>query len=101
MKEQTWHAADYDRHGRVVTQYGAALLDLLEPKRGERILDLGCGDGLLTEQIANTSGAEVVGVDASPEFIEAARGRGLDARLVDAHSLPFQNEFDAVFSNAA
>src|SRR5690606_30524386 len=67
---------------------------------GERILDLGCGDGVLTREIAER-GCEVVGVDSSPEMVEAARALGTDARLMDGHCLSFESEFNAVFSNAA
>ena len=73
---------------------------LLDPRPGERILDLGCGDGVLTEKLA-ALGCAVVGADASPEQVEAARARGLDARVLDGEALPFEAEFDAVFSNAA
>jgi SAM-dependent methyltransferase len=73
---------------------------LLAPRPGERILDLGCGDGALTQTLA-ALGCTVTGVDASPELVEAARRRGLDARLMDGHALTFDGEFDAVFSNAA
>jgi SAM-dependent methyltransferase len=76
------------------------VLELLQPQPGERILDLGCGDGILTEKLV-ALGARVVGVDSSPDMIAAARRRGIDARMMDARSLTFENEFDAVFSNAA
>ena len=72
----------------------------LDPQSNEHILDLGCGDGALTEKIA-AAGARVVGVDSSPDFVEAAVKRGLDVRLMDGHDLSFENAFDAVFSNAA
>lgn len=98
---QLWNSGDYARHGRFVSDLGSSLLYWLGPQRGERILDVGCGDGVLTEKIVAQSGAVVVGIDASPEFIEASRHRGLDARLIDAHELAFDSEFDAVFSNAA
>jgi SAM-dependent methyltransferase len=77
-----------------------SLVELLQPQPGERILDLGCGDGFLTQRIAE-SGATVVGVDASPHMIAAARERGVEAHLANGEALPFQNEFNAVFSNAA
>ena len=100
MAEQQWDPEMYARHGRFVSDLGAAVVDLLAPRRGERILDLGCGDGALTERIA-AAGAQVVAVDASAEQVAAARARGLDARVGRAEALGFAAEFDAVFSNAA
>ena len=76
------------------------MLELLAPKRGERILDLGCGDGVLTKKIADL-GCDVVAVDASSAFVESARKLGLAAYVVDAVALPYCEEFDAVFSNPA
>jgi trans-aconitate methyltransferase len=97
---QRWSAADYARNGRFVSDLGAGLLDWLDPRPGEHILDLGCGDGALTQRIAER-GATVVGLDASADLLAAARARGLDVRQGDAQQLAFQSEFDAVFSNAA
>jgi len=97
---QSWSAENYARNARFVADLGAPVLDLLAPRPGERILDLGCGDGALTERIA-AAGADVLGCDASPELLEAAAARGLAVQLVDGHALPFEAEFDAVFSNAA
>jgi trans-aconitate methyltransferase len=97
---QTWPATGYAENGRFVADLGAPVLDLLAAQPGERILDLGCGDGALTEKIA-ASGAQVTGVDASEELLAAARVRGLDVGLMDGNRLSFQAEFDAVFSNAA
>jgi SAM-dependent methyltransferase len=96
---QVWEADRYATHARFVADLGAPLIDLLAAAAGERVLDLGCGDGALTERLVQ-AGAEVVGVDAAPDLVEAARAR-VDARLADGHDLPFANEFDAVFSNAA
>jgi trans-aconitate methyltransferase len=96
---QRWDAAAYARNARFVADYGREVALLLAARPHERILDLGCGDGALTEHLAEA--ASVVGVDASPELVAAARERGLDARVVDARALTFTNEFDAVFSNAA
>ncbi|MCO5243862.1 MAG: methyltransferase domain-containing protein [Anaerolineae bacterium] len=97
---QTWNPEAYARNAGFVAQLGEPLIDLLAPQPGERVLDLGCGDGVLTEKLA-TAGCIVVGVDGSPEQIAAAQAKGLDARVADGHNLPFDGEFDAVFSNAA
>ena len=94
-----WDPADYARVGGFVARLGAAALDLLEPKPGERILDVGCGDGTLTRQIAER-GATVVGIDNSPEMVAAARAKGVDALLLDVADMSFAAEFDAAFSNA-
>jgi len=97
---QTWDPAEYGRNARFVADLGAAVFDLLDPKPGEHVLDLGCGDGVLTAKIAER-GATVIGVDSSAAQIEAARARGLDARVVDGVALDLDERFDAVFSNAA
>ena len=94
-----WDAADYARNGGFVPALGAAALELLDPQPGEAILDVGCGDGALTQQILER-GASVVGIDNSLSMVGAARSRGLDARLMDAAQLKFSEAFDAVFSNA-
>ena len=97
---QDWHPERYARHARFVSDLGAPVLDLLAPQPGERILDLGCGDGALTEKLLS-AGAEVIAVDASPEQVAGARARGLDARVMRGEALEFEQAFDAVFSNAA
>ncbi|HEY1142407.1 MAG TPA: class I SAM-dependent methyltransferase [Sphingomicrobium sp.] len=94
-----WDAADYARVGGFVAELGGAALDLLDPQPGERILDVGCGEGTLTEKIVER-GAAVLGIDNSPEMIEAARAKGIEAVLMAAEGLPFTSEFDAAFSNA-
>ena len=97
---QQWDPNDYHRSARFVSDLGLPVVDLLAPRPGERILDLGCGDGPLTRRIADF-GCTVIGVDASAEMIAAACRLGLDARVMDGHDLDFDGEFDAVFSNAA
>jgi SAM-dependent methyltransferase len=96
---QHWDPETYARNARFVSDLGAGVVELLSPRAGERILDLGCGDGALTETLV-AAGCRVVAVDGSAEQIAAARLRGLDARVARAESLPFDGEFDAVFSNA-
>jgi SAM-dependent methyltransferase len=97
---QTWSAEDYAQNAGFVPQLGSEALILLGPQSGERILDLGCGDGVLTLRIAE-AGAEVTGLEPDPDMAEAARGRGVEVLEQDAH-LSFGNgEFEAVFSNAA
>jgi trans-aconitate methyltransferase len=96
---QTWDPAAYERNARFVSDLGAPVLELLAPRTGERILDLGCGDGVLTKRLVDL-GCDVVGIDSSAAQVEAARALGLDARVMDAETLPFAEEFDAVFSNA-
>jgi trans-aconitate methyltransferase len=97
---QTWDASCYAEHAHFVPTLGQPVLDLLDPKPGERVLDLGCGDGVLSEKIAGR-GASVVGVDASLQMVAAAKRRGINAHLMDGYELTFDGEFDGVFSNAA
>lgn len=100
MTEQSWDAKGYEHHARFVSELGTDILAWLAPEPGERILDLGCGDGVLTQRLVE-AGAEVVGADMSEALIQAASERGLDVRRLDAEALAFEHEFDAVFSNAA
>ena len=100
IARQHWSAERYAETAHFVPALGAPVLELLAPSPGEHILDLGCGDGVLTEKIA-AAGATVVAVDAAPDMVAAARARGLDARVVPGQKLTFAGEFDAVFSNAA
>lgn len=100
MQQQTWDPETYARNARFVSDFGEDIVDLLDPQPGERILDLGCGDGALSVSLV-AKGADVVGVDASERMVRAAIDAGINAFVVDGHALPFEREFDAVFSNAA
>ncbi len=97
---QPWVAADYAKHASFVPALGAPVLALLDPQPGERILDLGCGDGVLTEKLV-AAGASVLGTDIEDDMLAAARALGLDVRKLDGQRLDFDAEFDAVFTNAA
>lgn len=99
-RTQEWNSSRYAQNARFVSDLGQTVLELLDPRPGERILDLGCGDGALTEKLV-AAGCTVVGVDGSPDMVQAAAKRGLDARVMDGYHLTFSHEFDAVFSNAA
>lgn len=96
---RSFESQGYQKHAAFVPALGAVVLDWLDPREGERILDVGAGDGVLTRRLVER-GARVVGVDASPGMVDAARALGLDVRLGDAADLPFDAEFHAVFSNA-
>jgi trans-aconitate methyltransferase len=97
---QTWSASGYDKHARFVTDLGMPVLDLLAPQSGEAILDIGCGDCVLTKKIADL-GCRVVGLDSSANFVDAARKLGLEVLEKSAYEMDFGPRFDAVFSNAA
>jgi trans-aconitate methyltransferase len=99
MTTQHWNPDTYARNARFVSDLGAGVFELLAPQPGEQVLDLGCGDGALTEKLV-AAGCRVIAIDSSTEQIGAARARGLDARRGRAETLPFKAEFDAVFSNA-
>lgn len=100
MTNQSWHATQYSQHASFVAELGSSVVTLLNPSPGERILDLGCGDGTLTEKLKNL-GASVFGIDSSQTMIDAAKEKGLDAAVMNGEHLTFHEEFDAVFSNAA
>ena len=98
--DQSWDPEQYARNARFVADLGMPVVGLLDPQPGEHILDLGCGDGALTEKLVRM-GCKVLGVDGSSAQVQAARARGLEARTMDGHHLAFDPTFDAVFSNAA
>ena len=97
---QHWEKEKYEKNARFVSDYGEELIEWLNPQKKEYILDLGCGDGVLTKKISEY-GCKVLGLDGSQKFIEAAGKLGIDAVQGDAQNMNFENEFDAIFSNAA
>jgi len=96
-----WDAGLYDEKHSFVWKLAAGVLELLDAKSGERILDLGCGTGHLTAKISEAD-AQVVGVDRSPEMIHQARLNypSLRFEVMDAREIVLDGIFDAVFSNA-
>ena len=101
MSQDFWNSVLYEGNHAFVWQYGEALLELLAPKAGEQILDLGCGTGQLTEKIAQT-GAFVQGIDSSLDMVSTAKVNypHINFSAADARSFQVEEPFDAVFSNA-
>ena len=97
-----WNVKLYEEKHSYVWQYGSQMLEILSPKPGESILDLGCGTGQLTAQIAAT-GAKVVGLDAAESAIATCRQNYPQLEFMVANGADFtvERDFDAVFSNAA
>ena len=99
MGTNDWNADRYFKNAAFVSTYGSAVAELLGNIKGQRVLDLGCGDGRLTKELVD-KGATVVGIDASSSMIDSAREKGLDAHVLDALQMTFDQEFDQVFTNA-
>ncbi|MEO1613418.1 MAG: methyltransferase domain-containing protein [Pseudomonadota bacterium] len=100
MAEDHWSTDKYEANARFVTDLAGPVLALLDAQPGERILDLGCGDGPIARALMD-QGCSVKAVDASADMAAGARALGVDAEVMDGHALTFEAEFDAVFSNAA
>ena len=96
-----WNAALYDNKHDFVAEYGKGLLEFVPRDKGLSVLDLGCGTGTLTAKLAESAG-KVIGVDSSESMIARAEAQypDIDFMVSDALSLPFDNQFDVVFSNA-
>jgi len=97
--QNIWNAEKYEKHADFVPRLAFPLIDLLGDIKGKKILDVGCGDGTLTLELVNR-GADVIGIDSSPEMVKASKSKGIKAILGTATDLPFYEEFDAVLSNA-
>jgi trans-aconitate methyltransferase len=99
--DKGWDAQSYQTRHSYVFKHGAGLVELLDPKPGERILDLGCGSGQLTAKIAE-AGAQVIGIDLSPDMIAQAQANypHIEFGIGDATTFELAEPVDAVFSNA-
>lgn len=98
---QFWNTQLYDNSHDFVAKFGEGIFSWLQPKAGENILDLGCGTGDLTKKIQDV-GATVIGIDSSAEMIATAQAKfpNINFQVGDARKLPFEESFDAIFSNA-
>jgi SAM-dependent methyltransferase len=94
-----WNPKTYNKHTAFVSQLALPVVDLLDPKEGESILDVGCGEGTLAIEIERR-GAKVIGVDMSPQMVAEAKNSGIEAYVGSVTDLPYEEAFDAVFSNA-
>lgn len=94
-----WDADKYKKHASFVSELALPVVELLDPKENEKILDLGCGEGTLGVEISK-SGAKVVAIDLSEDMVEKSIANGLNAKVMSVTDMPFVNAFDAVFSNA-
>ena len=94
-----WNADKYKKHADFVSNLAFPVIELLNPKENEKILDLGCGDGTLAVEIEKFN-AQVIAVDLSESMVAKTQERGIPAYVMSATELTFKNKFDAVFSNA-
>lgn len=100
MTSQSWKAEEYSNHASFVSELGSPVVQLLNPRPGETVLDLGCGDGTLAVNIQE-NGAFVIGIDSSDSMVRSAQAKGVQAYVDSGERLGANNKFDAVFSNAA
>ena len=99
QEKNSWNPDEYKKHTSFVSELALPVVDLLDPKVGDRVLDLGCGDGTLALEIERR-GAKVLGIDLSEEMVEKSKSNGIEAMVASATALPFKDDFDAIFSNA-
>ncbi len=109
VQSAKWNAADYAANSTVQQSWARELIAKLKLVGDEHILDVGCGDGKVTAEIARAlPRGSVTGADASPQMIEFAKKTfatkafpNLRFRVMDARKIKFDRHFDLVFSNAA
>jgi len=94
-----WNPKNYNKHTAFVSQLALPVVNLLDPKKEEKIFDVGCGEGTLSVEIERR-GAKVIGIDMSQEMIDFSKAKGLEAYVGTVTDLPYDSQFDGVFSNA-
>lgn len=101
MNKKKWEAEKYHKGFSFVYEYGSDVIDLIEIKKGDSVLDIGCGSGVLTNKIRQM-GANVIGIDSSKDMLLTAKKNypHIDFQNIDATEINFKNKFDIVFSNA-
>lgn len=101
-RTDNWNATLYDNSHAFISKFGAEVIDVLAPKQGEEILDIGCGTGDLAHSLTEL-GATVTGIDQSENMIKQAQEKypAISFQVANANELSFNQQFDAVFSNAA
>jgi len=95
----TWNPETYNKHTHFVSELALPVVDLLNPQKGEIILDVGCGEGTLAIEIQRR-GAKVIGIDMSQEMVAFSKQKGIEAYAGTVTDLPYENKFDGLFSNA-
>jgi len=103
--EYPFDGKKYEKSSQCQREWGTKLTEELHLKGNETILDLGCGNGVITKELAErVPQGRVVGVDSSPSMLEAAKAHkteNMELKLLDITDMAFEAEFDVVFSNAA
>jgi trans-aconitate methyltransferase len=108
MNTHKWDAKDYQDNSAVQQKWARELITKIRLKGNETVLDIGCGDGKITAEIAKKlPDGSIIGVDNSREMIDSANKnfpqetyKNVLFKLCDAKKLNFNNEFDIIFSNA-
>jgi trans-aconitate 2-methyltransferase len=109
LEKYSWNPEDYAKHSSTQYEWAKELIPKLRLSGNEALLDIGCGNGKITAQLAlSLSGGCVVGIDNSEGMVDLARRNfpqtaypNLHFQRMNAQSLDFQEQFDRVFSNAA
>lgn len=100
MSNEQWGPEEYKIGADFMSMFRGPVIELLDPKPGNKILDLGCGNGVLTKELSDM-GCDVLGIDSSTEMVETTKALGVNAQVLDGEHLHLKEEFDGVISNAS